>query len=44
MLILNVDINIMMLSCSYLGHSDDTAVISNLQYGTKNGKKQWVTI
>ena len=41
MLLLHVDINIMVLYCSYLGHSRDTVLISNLQFKTKSGKKYW---
>ena len=29
----------MMLSCSYLGHSDDTVMIPHLQLQTKSGSK-----
>ena len=38
-LIMHVDINIMILSCSYLGHSGDTILVSNLQFETKSGRK-----
>ena len=36
MLLSHVDIIIMTLSCSYLGHSGDTVLASNLQFETKS--------
>ena len=38
-LLLHVDIRIMMLSCSYLGHSCDNFLISYLKLETKSGRK-----
>ena len=38
-LILNVYIRNMMLSCSYLGHSGENVLFLNLQFKTKNGRK-----
>ena len=38
---MHVDIKIMVLYCSYLGHSRNTVLISNLQFKTKSGKKYW---
>ena len=39
MLIFNVGISIMIIYCSYLGHSDDTVLIPNLQFETKHRRK-----
>ena len=36
---INVDIRIMILSCSYLGQNGYTVVIYNLQFETKSGKE-----
>ena len=44
MLILHVYIRIMILSCSYLGHSGDTVLVSNLQLETKSERKYWEII
>ena len=41
---MHVEINIMILSCSYLGHSVDTLVILILKFKNKSGKKYWETI
>ena len=38
--LLHVDIRIMILSCSYLGHIGDTVLITNLQFETNSGRKQ----
>ena len=43
-LLLYVDIRIMILSCSYLGHSGVTVLISNLQFKTDSGRKYWENI
>ena len=40
MLLIDVDIRIIILSCSYLGHSGDNVLNSNLKLETKSGKKQ----
>ena len=39
LLILHVDTRIMILSCSYLGHSGETVLISNMEFETKSGIK-----
>ena len=44
MLLLRVDISIMILSCSYLGHSGDTVLVLNLKLETKSGGKHRETI
>ena len=36
-LLLHIDINIMISSCSHLGHSGDTVVAYNIQLKTKSG-------
>ena len=38
-LLLNVYIRIMMLSCKHLGHSGDTVPIPNLQFKNKSERK-----
>ena len=38
--LLHVNIRIIILSCIYLGHSDATVLISNIQLETNNGSKQ----
>ena len=44
MSLFNVDISIMILYCSCLGHSGDTVLISDLQFETKSGRKYQKTI
>ena len=44
MLLFHVDINNMIFSCSYLGHSGDTILIYILQLETKSGNKYQETI
>ena len=38
-LLFHVDISIVIFSWRYLGHSGDTVLVSNLQFGTKSGSK-----
>ena len=38
-LLLNVDIGIIILSCRYLGHSGYTVLISNLKFESKSKRK-----